>query len=111
MGSLADADADSHIQNVEPTFCEKFLNVAVTQREAQIEPDRVLDDRRREPVAPIGEWSHARTLSRQQFPRDLVCRDNAARRPPVSSSSLVAGIAAGSFETNDAPRGRSYPDF
>ena len=44
---------------------EQFLNVAVAQREAEIEPDRVLDDLGRKTMAAIAERSHAATLTRR----------------------------------------------
>src|SRR6516162_559809 len=50
------------IGDVEPALGEQFLHVAVAQREAQIEPDRVLDDLGRKTMAAIAERSHAATL-------------------------------------------------
>src|SRR6266404_9460545 len=46
------------VGNVQPTLGQKILNVPVAQREAQVEPDRVLDDRRREAMTAIGKLSH-----------------------------------------------------
>ena len=43
------------IGEVEPTLGEQILHVAVAQREAEIEPNRVLDNRRRKAVAAIRE--------------------------------------------------------
>src|SRR6516162_525861 len=51
------------IGDVEPALGEQFLHVAVAQREAQIEPDRVLDDLGRKTMAAIAERSHAATLT------------------------------------------------
>ena len=42
---------DSFVRDVEHPLGEEFLNVAIAQREAQVDPDRALDDRRRKAVA------------------------------------------------------------
>jgi hypothetical protein len=39
------------VRNVQPALGEKILDIPVAQREAQVEPDRVLDDNRRKAVA------------------------------------------------------------
>ena len=57
---------DRLIRDLEPTLGKEFLHVAVAQGEAKIEPDRVLDNRRRKPVAAIGEQGHAEMLSTAQ---------------------------------------------
>lgn len=51
------------IGDVEPALGEQFLHVAVAQRKAEIEPDRVLDDLGRKTMAVIAERSHAATLT------------------------------------------------
>jgi len=43
------------VGNVQPTLGQEILHVPVAEREAQVQPDRVLDDRRREPMAAIRE--------------------------------------------------------
>jgi hypothetical protein len=48
---------------IEPALGEQFLDVAVAQRKAEIEPDRVLDDLGRKTMAAIAERSHAATLT------------------------------------------------
>jgi hypothetical protein len=45
------------------SFGQQFLDIAVAQGEAEIEPDRVLDDLGREAMAAVGERSHADILS------------------------------------------------
>jgi hypothetical protein len=55
--------ADRFIGNIEPTLGKEILHVAVAQGEAKIEPNRVLDNRRRKAVTAIGERGHARMLS------------------------------------------------
>jgi len=51
--------ADRFIGHVEPAFGKQFLDIAVAQGEADIEPNCVLDDGRREPVAAVRERGHA----------------------------------------------------
>ena len=41
------------IGDVDPTLGQQFLDVAVAQGEAEIQPDRVLDDLRREAMAVV----------------------------------------------------------
>src|SRR5215831_14321578 len=41
---------------------EELLDVSITQREAQVEPDRMLDDHRRKAVAAVGDFSHRTSL-------------------------------------------------
>src|SRR5271169_4749109 len=64
--------ADRFIGNIEPTLGKEILHVAVARGEAKIEPDRVLDNRRRKAVAAIGEQGHARMLSYPPFSRSPV---------------------------------------
>src|SRR4051794_21594135 len=43
------------VRDIEPALCQEILHVAIAQCEAEIEPDRVLDDRWRKAMAGIGE--------------------------------------------------------
>jgi hypothetical protein len=54
--------SDGFIGNVEPPLSEKFLDVPTAQREAQVEPDRMLDDHWRKAVAAVGDFSHRASL-------------------------------------------------
>src|SRR5207253_9457495 len=47
------------IGNLQAALGEEFLNVAVAQRETEIEPNRVLDNHGREAVPAIGALLHA----------------------------------------------------
>src|SRR5437879_13909481 len=42
--------------------CQELLHAPVAQCEPEIEPDRVLDDRRREAMSAVGELIHAGSL-------------------------------------------------
>jgi hypothetical protein len=46
-----DPSPDRLVRNIEAAFCQEFLDVAVAEREAQIEPDGVADDVGRESVS------------------------------------------------------------
>jgi hypothetical protein len=61
-GSHANSTADRFVGQVEPAFGKQLLDVAVAQGEADIEPNRVLDDGRREAVAAVQSevmWQHS----------------------------------------------------
>src|SRR5271155_6196096 len=45
-------------RDVEPTLGQQFLHVSVAQGEAEIKPDRVLDDLGREAMAAIRKLNH-----------------------------------------------------
>jgi hypothetical protein len=46
------------IGDVQTAFGEQFLHVSVTQGEAEIKPDRVLNDLGRKPMAAIRKLNH-----------------------------------------------------
>jgi hypothetical protein len=48
--------------DVEPALGQQLLDVAIAQGEAEIEPDRVLNDLRGEAMAAVAERSHADIL-------------------------------------------------
>jgi hypothetical protein len=53
---------DGFIGDIEPSLGEEFLDVSIAQREAQVEPDRMLNDHRRKAVAAVGDFSHCLSL-------------------------------------------------
>src|SRR6202040_258458 len=63
--SLSWREMDSNVRSpgtvgdVEPSFGQELLDIAIAQSEAEIEPDRVLDDLGREAMAEVAERSHA----------------------------------------------------
>src|SRR6516225_5872383 len=50
------------VGDVETSLGQQFLDVAVAQGKAQIEPDRVLDDLGGEAMPPVAEQGHANIL-------------------------------------------------
>lgn len=65
---LGDPATDRLIGNVQPAFGQQILDVAVTQREPQIQPNRVLDDRGREAMAGVGNRHSAISPTLVRFP-------------------------------------------
>ena len=56
------------VGDTEPALGEEFLDVAIAQREAQIAPDRMLDDHRRNAVAAIRDFGHRVSLPAASLP-------------------------------------------
>jgi hypothetical protein len=56
------------VRDVEPPLGQEFLDVSVAQGEAQIKPDRMMDDRRRKAVPAIGDFSHRPSLPSASLP-------------------------------------------
>jgi hypothetical protein len=69
----------------------QFLHVAVAQREAEIQPDRVPDNLGREAMAAVAERGHADTLPDTPLTPDPVSVTMPARLPCMS---LCAGHPA-----------------
>jgi hypothetical protein len=42
--------------DVEPPLSEEFLDIAISQRDTQVEPDRMLDDHRRKAMSAVGDF-------------------------------------------------------
>ena len=71
------------VGDVEPAFGQQFLDIAVAQGEAEIQPNRVLDDLGREAMAAVAERSHGVILS-----------DTPLAPDPVSVTMPTSGISA-----------------
>src|SRR3954465_3515523 len=56
--------ADALVGEIKPALRKQLLNVAIAQREAQIKPNRVLDDSRRETMPVIRDRRHAAAYDR-----------------------------------------------
>ena len=55
---MIDPTPDRLIGDDDPTFRQQIFDVAKTQREPKIEPDRVLDDFGRKAIAAIADFDH-----------------------------------------------------
>src|SRR5271169_4266355 len=82
---------DRFIGDVEPPLGEEFLDVAIAQREAQIEPDRMLGDRGGKAMAAIGDFGHRASLPSAALPSYPVTLTKPRR--------LLAIDLGGGFET------------
>jgi len=76
------------IGNLQAALGQEILHIATAQGEAQVEPDRVLDDPRREAMATIGEMGHVRTLTDRPVPGE-----------PVAVTTPRAGARAAAVRT------------
>src|SRR6202030_3244065 len=83
------------VGDVEPSFGQQFLDIAVAKGEAEIEPDRVLDDLGREAMAAVAERAHADILS-----------DTPLASDPVSVTMPPIGMRADSKAADIAIRGQ-----
>src|SRR6516164_6096236 len=59
---------DGFIGDVEPSLGEELLDIAITQGEAQVEPDGMLDDHRRKAVLAVGDFGHRASLPSASLP-------------------------------------------
>src|SRR5882757_1091066 len=57
VGPNFNTAADGFIGDVRPTLGQEILDVSVAEREAQVEPDGMLDDNRRKAVAAILDFN------------------------------------------------------
>jgi len=55
--------SDAFIGNVQTTFCEKVFHIAKAQCEAEIQPNRMLDDFWWKLVSFVGDFCHPTTLT------------------------------------------------
>jgi hypothetical protein len=113
------------VRDVKPMFRQQILNVAVAQGETEIQPNRVLDERRREAMSAIREMGHVASLPDHIVRSNLVsvtmptkaaqasygtaitvatsavcyCDNTAATSPTAPSSVSCAGsCSSGQFE-------------
>jgi hypothetical protein len=84
----------------------QFLHVAVAQRKAEIEPDRVLDDLGRKTMAAIAERSHAATLTL----RAALARPVNVTTPAALFEALRHADFRCFLDDNDATPGKPLTD-
>jgi hypothetical protein len=71
--------------NIKPLSARIFSTVSVIQREAQLQPDRMLDDQRLKTVVVVGDFGHLRGPAPTQPPQEPPLEQS------VSSRSVLAG--------------------
>src|SRR5207253_1277933 len=100
------------VGDVEPALGQQFLHVPVARREAEIQPDRVLDDLGREAMAAVAERGHADTLPDTPLTPDPVSVTMPFREWRSPACSGCARAAAGCGGTGSAARaGSAFTEF
>lgn len=96
----------SFVGDVEPALGQQVFPVAVAQREPEIKPDCLLDDRGRELVAGVGDRRHPSRLSTRPADRHR-SRDNAEPTSPTPFS--IASCTTPSASSSSPPRATRQP--
>ena len=94
---ISDPTPDRFMGDVDPALGEEFLDVTIAQREAEIEPHRVLDDQRRKAVAAVGNFSHRPSLSAVSPPSYPVILTKPYQRIPRMFSDLALARGDGRY--------------
>jgi NAD(P)-dependent dehydrogenase (short-subunit alcohol dehydrogenase family) len=63
INGRTDGSANGLIADIDPAFCQHFLDISKAQRKSKIEPDGVLDDHWRNSKAGIGNLAHSIAIS------------------------------------------------
>src|ERR1700758_4861665 len=75
--------SDCLVRNCNSALGEQILDVAKAEREPEIEPDRLVDDLRREPISGVADFRHdLRLPSRRR-------RDNAMGRVSMAVARIL----------------------
>src|SRR5271166_565588 len=88
---------DGLVRDHNPALGEQVFDVAEAEREPEVQPNRLVNDLRREPVARVADFLHPLGYRASIAPASGRCRDNArgrdgpARAGPNGSSSEGAG--------------------
>src|SRR5208337_3048911 len=86
--SLRGSEGDTHfVRNYNSALREQIFDVTKAEREPEIEPDRLMNDFRREPISGVADFRHALWLPSHRR------RDNAA--PTSLSHTQAMTIACG----------------
>ena len=82
---------DGLVRDHNPAFGEQVFDVTEAEREPQVEPNRLLNDLRREPVARVGDFRHTQRLPRIRSPDKQSVRDIAFVSPNPTSQEKFDG--------------------
>jgi hypothetical protein len=85
------------VGDLKPALGQQFLDIAVAQGNAEIEPDRVLDDLGREPMAAVAKRSHPGILP-----------DTSLAPDPVSVTMPAGETASPSLPKSGGNKSRAY---
>ncbi len=83
---LRNPTSDRFVGNYDPALGEQVFDVPKTQRKPGIEPDGVLNDRRREVAVSVVDRLHRRSLAERR-PWSPRTRDKAHRPTPPARAS------------------------
>src|ERR1700731_1572843 len=78
------------VGDVEPSFGQQLLDIAIAQSEAEIEPDRVLDNFGWEAMPAVAERSHADSPIRSAAGSRPGFRDNALGTSGIGQQSTFS---------------------
>jgi hypothetical protein len=82
------------VGDFEPAFGQQFLDIAIAQGEAEIQPDRVLDELGREAMAAVAERNHADILSDASLAPDPVSVTMPAAEMVLADDNFASITAA-----------------
>ncbi len=69
------------VRDHNPPLGEQVFNVAEAEREPEVQPNRLVNDLRREPVARVADFLHPLGYRASKPPASGRCRDNSVRTP------------------------------
>jgi hypothetical protein len=79
--------SDGLVRDRDPTLRQQILDVAKAQREPEIEPNRLMDDLRREPISSVPDFPHTLGYSANLHPTSSRRRDKAIQGVEIASST------------------------
>src|SRR5271170_5409667 len=85
--------AHALVRDVQPALGKKFLDVAIAQRETQVEPHSMLNDNRRKAVAAVSNFCHRVSLTVTALSRQPVILTRP--RPPCASTPALPAPNSG----------------
>src|SRR5208337_2814807 len=81
---------DGLVRDHNPALGEQVFDVAEAEREPEVQPNRLVNDLRREPVARVADFLHPLGYRASKAPASGRCRDNALFGSMCVSRSAIA---------------------
>src|SRR5260370_19145668 len=72
--------SDCFVRNCNSALREQIFDVTKAEREPEIEPDRLVNDLRREPISGVADFRHALWLPSRRRRDNALCRLGVASR-------------------------------
>jgi hypothetical protein len=107
----------SEVGDVEPALSKEILDISIAEREAQIEPDGMLDDNRRKSVTAVGDPDNPASLLASSLPGYPVILTRPGRQVAGLSNRWTsrpegryrfAGITAGDYSISGVKGGSRW---